>query len=177
MVTLLGFLQKLQELLQLCLVRECINIDSLQLVLLLVSSPVRTGYGTDLEGHIHKLLGILHMRSAAKVHVILTGVVNRDGFVRRHFLDQLCLELLSLEELQGLFLRNLLTCPGLSPLDDLTHLVLDALEIILAHGSRQHEIIVQSVFDLRSDGILNLLAEQLDDGLRQNMRHRMAIYL
>ncbi len=176
-ITLLGLLQQLQELLQLCLVREGIDVDSLQLVLLLVSSPVGTGYGTDLEGHVHELLGILHMGSAAKIHIVITGIVNSDGLVRRHFLDQLCLELLSLEKLQCFLSGNLLAGPGLSSLDDLPHLVLDGLEIILAHGSRQHKIIVQSVLDLGSDGILYLRTEQLNHGLRQNMRHGMAVYL
>ena len=54
---------------------------------------------------------------------------------------------------------------------DLTHLVLDGLEIILSHCLGKYEVVVASVIDLRSDGILNFLSIKLDHCLGEDMRH------
>ena len=119
------------------------------------------------------------MRSTAEIHIIITGIVNRDGLVLRKLLDQLELELLILEDLLRLGLRNFLPCPRLTTLDDLTHLVLDGLEVLLtdALALRQYEIIVAAVLDLRSDTVLYFLTVDLDHCLCEDVCEGMTIHL
>ena len=52
-----------------------------------------------------------------------------------------------------------------------THLVLDGLEIILSYCLGKYEVVVASVIDLWSDGILNFLSVKLDHCLGEDMRH------
>ena len=86
-----------------------------------------------------------------------------------------CLELLILEDVERFRLVDLFNGPCLSSLYDLTHLVLDGLEIGLCDGLGKDEVIVAAVRDLRSDRILHFLAIDLNNCLRQNMRERMAV--
>ena len=61
---------------------------------MLIASPVCSGNGLYLESHIHKLLGILYMRSAAEIHEVGSGMVNADDFTLGNVLNELLLELL-----------------------------------------------------------------------------------
>ena len=177
-ISLGRFLQKFLKFFQLGFVRKRIDINSLQLISLLVSSPVSTGHGANLKGSIHQFLGIVHMRSAAKIHVIITRVVDGDRFVLRKILDQLCFEFLSPEQLQRLLTGNFLSCPGLAAFDDLMHFILNHLKIIRGKRSGKDKIIIQTVLNLRSDGILHLIfSENLNNRLCQDMGKGMTVNL
>ena len=119
------------------------------------------------------------MRSTAEIDIIITSIVNRDGLVLWKLLDQLELKLLILEDLLRLGLRNFLPCPRLTTLDDLTHLVLDGLEVLFtdALALRQNEVIVAAVLDLRSDAVLYFLTIDLDHCLCEDVCEGMTIHL
>ena len=111
------------------------------------------------------------MRSSAQIHIIVASVVDGDRLILRKLLNQLRLKALSLENLQCLCPGDLLSGPVLLTLQNLAHLIFDLLEINLLNGLplRQDEIIIKPVIDLRSDGILGLLAVKLQNRLGQNM--------
>ena len=159
------------------LVREGIGIDPLQGITVLIAAPVGARHAADLKGRSHELLGIGDMRAAAQIHEIISGIIDSDPLVRRQVLDQLGLELLSLEQSQRLIPGHLLLRPVLAPLEDLFHLILDQLEIILVHLSGQNEIIIETVRDLRSDRVLYVLfSKDLKHCLGQNVGQGMTIH-
>ncbi len=178
-VALLRLADQVLVLLQRLFVRERVRVDAQQGIPVLVASPVGAGRAADLERRAHQQLGVVHVRAAAQVDVIVAGVVDRDDLVLGQVLDQFLLELLVREKGQSLFLRDLLPRPVLAALDDLTHLILDGLEIILRDPDafRHQEVIVESVRDLRADRVLHFLPVQLDHGLRENVRERMPVAL
>ena len=175
-VALLGLADEVEMSLELGLIRKCIHINSLQGITLLVASPVSAGCGFDLECGGHELLGVGDVRAAAEIHEVVAGPVDRDLLIFRQILDELRLELLVLEELQRLGTGQLLAGPVFLPLDNLMHLVLDDLVVILGDRARKHEIVVKTVRDLRADGVLHIfLAEDLDHCLCQHMGQRMSV--
>ena len=117
------------------------------------------------------------MRTTAKVDIVITCVINRNSLICRQIDDKFCLELLILEELQCLILGDDLTCPVFSPLDDLVHLFFNCREILFCDRSRKDEIIIASVFDLRSDRVLYLFAVDLDNSLSQDVCKRVTVHL
>ena len=175
-VALHSFLDHLQVILELVFVRESIQIHSLHLVSVLIASPVSAGNGLDLECDIHEELGVVDVGSAAQIYEILTGIIHGDLLIFGQILDQFRLELLILEDVECFRLVDLFDCPCLSSLYDLTHLVLDGLEICFGNGGRKDEVIIAAVRDLRSDRILHFLAIDLNYCLRQNMSQRMAVH-
>ena len=175
-VALLRLANEVKVGLELGLIRKSIHINSLKRITLLVASPVSAGRGFDLERRGHQLLRVGNVRAPAEVHEIIARPVDGQLLILRQVLDELGLELLAGKKLQRLRAGQFLAGPVLFPLDDLMHLVLDDLVIILCDGARKHEIIVKSVRDLRADGVLHvLLAEDLDYGLCQHMSQRMSV--
>ncbi len=175
-VALLGLADEVEVGLELGLIRKCIHINSLQRIALLVASPVSAGRGFDLEGRRHELLRVGDVRAAAEVHEIVAGPVDRQLLVLRQVLDELGLELLAFEELERFRAGQLFHGPVLFPLDDLMHLVLDHLVVVLGDRARKHEVIVETVRDLRADCVLHVLfAEDLDHGLCQHMGQRVSV--
>ena len=158
------------------LVRECIGIDSLQGIAVLIAAPVSAGDAPDLKSSTHELLRVCHVRTAAEIDEILTGIIDSDALVLGQIFDQLGLELLAPEELQRLRTGQFLLGPVLAALEDLTHLVLDHLEIVFVHLPGQNEIIVEAVRNLRSDCILYIFfSENLKYSFCQNVRQRVTI--
>ena len=153
------------------LVRKSIRINSGHLIAVLITSPVSAGNAAQLKCGRQKILGILNVRSSAQIHIIVAGVVDGDRLILRKLLNQLRLKVLSLENLQCLCPGDLFSGPVLLTLQNLAHLIFDLLEIGLLNGLplRQDEIIIKPVIDLRSDGILGLLAVKLQNRLGQNM--------
>ena len=145
---------------------------------MLITPPVCTGSGLDLESSAQKFLRIIYVRSTAEIHIIFTRVVDGDGLILRKILDQFRLILLILEDLQSFFLGNNLAGPVFLTLQDLAHLVLDGLEIFLGQRSGESEVIVASIFDLRTDCYLNLvISENLANCLSHYMSQGVTIYL
>ena len=103
------------------------------------------------------------MWSAAQVHKVIACPVDGYDFVFRKILDELCLILLIFKELESLRPTDLLACPVFLALNNLGHLILDRLVVVFCDRTRQSEIIVAAVSDLRSDRVLHIvLAEHLD---------------
>ena len=178
MVTLERFTNEVQMSLEFVLGRECIEIDSLHHIVMLITPPVGTGSGLDLESSAQKFLRIIYVRSTAEIHIIFTRVVDGDSLILRKILDQFRLILLILEDLQSFFLGNNLAGPVFLTLQDLAHLVLDGLEIFLGQRSGESEVIVASIFDLRTDCYLNLvISENLANRLSHYMSQGVTIYL
>ena len=176
MIPLLCLLHEFKMRLQSFLVREGVEIDPLELVPVLIPSPVGPGGGLDLEGRVQKLLGILHMGAATEIHEVIPCMISGDDGVLRQILDDLLLKALILKKLERLLPGELLSRPGLLSPDDLPHLVLDLLEVLLHHRPREHKIIVAAVLDLRPDRILHILPVELNDRLRKNMCERVPVY-
>ena len=175
-VALHRLLDKGKMRLEVRLVGERIDIDPLQLLPVLIASPVGAGDGFDLEGGAQQILGVFDMRPAAQVHEVVAGPVNGQQLVLGQILDELDLEFLAGKELQGVFPGDLFPRPDLFSLEDLVHLILNGLIIVLGDGARKDEVIVKTVRDLRSDRVLNLiLSEDLDHGLRQHMGEGMTV--
>ncbi len=173
-----GFADHVQMSLELVLVREYIDIDPLQRVSVLVASPVCAGVGLDLKGGLEQVFGIVHVRASAQVHEVFACIVNGDQLVVWQIVDQLCLEFLVSEHFQGLGSGDFFPCPVFLSLQDLPHLVLDGRVVLLGDGPGKHKIIIHAVCDLGTDGILDIsLAEDLDDGLGQDMGHGMPVDL
>ena len=57
------------------------------------------------------------------------------------------------------------------------HLLFDCGKIFFGDCSRQDEIIVASVFDLRTDRVLHLFTEDLDHGLCHDVSQRVTVHL
>ena len=89
MVALHSFLDHLQVLFELLLIRESIQIYSLHLVPVLIASPVSAGNRLNLESNIHQKLGIVDVRSAAEIHEVVAGVVDSDLLVLGKVADKL----------------------------------------------------------------------------------------
>ncbi len=165
--------------LQLFLVRECIRIDTGHLVAVLIASPVRTGDAAQLERSGKQLLRIVNVRPAAEVDIVVTGVINGDGLVLRHLLDELGLEPLIFEDIQRLLSGDFPAGPVLLTLQNLPHFVFNGFEIGLLNRLPlgKDKIIVESVLNLRPDRVLGIAAVQLKHCLGEDMSQRMTIYL
>ena len=162
--------------LELFLVGECIDVNTLQLLAVFVTSPVGTGHGLDLERCTEQFLRIVYVRAAAKIHEIIAGPVDRDQFVLREILDQFGLELLILEEFQRLVPAHFLAGPGLLSLHDLPHLGFDLIAGFLRDRLGDQKIVVEAVRDLRPDGVLYVLFPvDLDDRLGQDVREGVTV--
>ena len=75
-------------------------------------------------------------------------------------------------------LERLLPAPLLAPEwlgsgDDLPHLLLDAWQVLVAQSDRRIDVVVEAVFDDRSDTQL-AAGVQLLDGFGEHVRRRMA---
>ena len=62
--------------LQSILIRINKEVNSLQLISMLIPSPVSSGNGLYLESHIHQFLRILYMGSPAKIHKVISGMIH-----------------------------------------------------------------------------------------------------
>ena len=144
---------------------------------MLISSPVCPRNGLDLKRRIHKILGILHMRSPTKVHKVIPGMVHGDHLSFRKILDQFLFKLLIGKKLQCVFPRKLFSRPWFSSLDDFPHLILDCRKVIFRQILRKKEIIISAVFNLRTNSVLYVFSIELYHCFCKDMRHGMPISL
>ena len=154
MVALLGLFEEDKILIEHRLLREGDSVDSGELLALLVTTPVGTGDGGQLDGLDD--LGVAKMRSAAKVGEMTVRVVG-DGAVGK-LIDQLALVLVTglLEVLESVGLGHVLTDEVLLLARQLKHPLLDLGEISVGDlTAAQIHVIVESVLDGRSDAELD----------------------
>ena len=166
-VALLGLLHHRQILVEHRLLGERDAVDAGQHLVLLVAAPVGSGHGGEFQGLDISRVG--NVRSAAEVRERAVGV-ERDGAVLE-VRDQFDLVLVALfgEGRQRLGLGDFAADQRLLVAGQLRHLVLDGRQVGLGDGHRRIHVVVESVFDGRSDAELDARVERLE-GLGQQVR-------
>mmetsp|Transcript_35216 Transcript_35216/g.59366 ORF Transcript_35216/g.59366 Transcript_35216/m.59366 type:complete len:281 (+) Transcript_35216:1048-1890(+) len=137
-------------------------VDALQLVLVLVATPVCARNRLQLDGTPIQVTGGLHMGARAQVPPLIADVVDGDG-LRKARED---LELVRLvdrsDAARGLLARHLFAHKRQLLVDDLVHLLLDLLQV----GGRERfgisEVVVEPSVDPGTDRALRVLEELLD---------------
>src|SRR5688572_8827356 len=149
MVAALRLLDELEVPLEIFLVRPRGAVDPLEHLVPLVAPPVGAGDARQLERA--ELAGSRHVWPAAEIHPVALRIQRDDGF--RDALDDLDLVGLALggEELHGLAFRHLAPRDGEIPPDDLTHALLDLLEILRRERIGANEIVIEPVLDDGTD--------------------------
>ena len=113
-------------------------VDALQHRARLVAAPVRAGDGLQVDGLGVDLLRGLDVRARAQVPPLVADVVDGDGLRLDGFQN---LELVRLVDLADAALRllagNLLAAQGVILVDDLDHLLLDGLQVLVCGVSKQ----------------------------------------
>ena len=117
------------------------------------------------------------MRSSAKVHKVIPGMIHGDYLSFRKILDQFLFKLLTRKKLQCVFPGKLFSRPRLSSLDDFPHLVLNCRKVVFRQILRKKEIIISAVFNLRANGVLYVFPIELYHCFCKDMRHGMPISL
>ena len=160
-VTLLCFRTDEEIVVEVFLAEECRRIDTLQHLILRVTTPVSASDRHQLEC-LH-LTGGLHMRARTEIREIPL-FVERDRLLFRQIFDQHDLVVLafSLEILERLFARQHLLHQRNIFLRDLRHFLLDRCEILLAEDMVRIQIIVEAIIDRRSDSKLHTREQMLN---------------
>src|SRR4030095_4437333 len=164
-----GFLQALEVLLQVVLGVEGSAVDPRQLLVLLVTAPVGAGETGQLDRLDRRR--VLEVRATAEIGEVTLGVEGDRSLGRIDELDLVVLAL-RLEAPPCLVATDLLALPRASFRELPAHLLLDALERLLADRLGELEVIVEAVLDRRPDGDLDAWIE-MPDGLRKEMRGRV----
>ncbi len=146
-------------------------VDPLQHRVLLVAAPVGAGHPHQLE--VPEPTGVGHVGPTAQIdEARRVGVgAHQPGLGGRHgivglALDDLDLERVVAEQLEGLGLGDLVAHEGLALGDDGTHAGVETFEIVGGEGLApgQREVVVEAVGDGRPDG---------EGGARELVEHRL----
>ncbi len=151
--------------LQLLLRREERAVDALEHRPVLVAAPVSARDMGQFE--CTELARALGVPSSAEI-LELTVAEVADGWVF-DVVDQFELVRLTGEDAARLVLRDLLSDDGKISLDRDTHPLLQRLKVVRCEWPWQVEVVVEAVFDRRSDRILRL-REHLQYRFRQHVR-------
>jgi hypothetical protein len=145
----------------------------------LVAAPVRAGHRQQLDRVGVDRAGRRHVRPRAQVPPVRrvvgrADVVHGDRCIRVARADRLQnLELVrlvgGLDARLGLFGRDLLLDKRQVHADDLGHLLLDALEVLVAERLLEVKVVVKAVLDPRADRHLRVLVQPLH-GHRHDVR-------
>ena len=173
-VALPGFVQLGEVGVQVLLGEERGPVDTLQGVRALVALPVRARHTEQLEGLDARGRG--NVGSAAEIQELAGAVSGEDRLGL--FADELALQELAhpLEELEPLLRGKVQALVREVRLDQLPHLVLDLLQIILGEGFFAEEIVEEAGLGRRSDAGMRV-GEEFEDRRRQEVRRRVAINL
>ena len=171
-IALLRFLEPLQVLLELLLVRPGGAVDPLQHLVARIATPVSPRHLGELEGL--ELARRRHVRSAAQVDPVALPV-EADLFLAGNSSDDLRLVELAqaLEVLHGLIARHDAPRDLLVGSRELGHLRFDGGEILRREGPLVGKVVIEPILDDRSDGHLGV-GKELLDRLRQEMGRRVA---
>ncbi len=180
MVTLLGFLQLPEIILQLLGILPGRAIDALEHLVVLIAAPVGTGNRHQLERILLDLLRVFHVRPAAQVRERVV-LVDRDFrlflqwiaiFIEAAFFETFdqfqFIGLVGKDFLRFISRENRLLELVLA-LDDLAHPLFDLLQILRREVARQVKVIVKTVLDRGADRVLGL-GEHFQHSLRHDMR-------
>jgi hypothetical protein len=183
-VTPLGLLEAVQVLLERRGRLPCGAVDALEHRAVLVAAPVRAGDLLELERA--EPLGRRDVRAAAQVDertAVARIAVHADDRAladlgRVDLLDDVALERLVGEQREALVAADLVAFERLVLGDDLAHVCLDALEVVLAEvrAVGQLEVVVEAVLDRGADRVLGAGIE-VGDGLGHHVRRRVPQHL
>ena len=171
-IAFFGFLDLPQIGVELFLLGECRAVDPRQHRIVAVAAPIRARDLHQLE-RIADLAGGRHVRPAAEIEPVALEI-DLDRLVAGNGVDQLDLEVLALvaEHLLGLLAAPHFLGERLVARDDLAHLFFDRGEIFRRERFVAEEIVIEAVFDHRTDRHLGARPQRLH-GLRQHMRRVM----
>jgi len=171
MVALLRFLDAPEILVQLVGGEPRGPVDALEHRVLLAAAPVRTRRGEQLE--VLDVTRGRHVRPTAEIDELALLVQRHSG--RIEALEDLHLEglLMVAKEPDGLAAVHLAALEAIVSAGDLAHGGLDPREVLGRERRRSIEIVVEAVFDRRSDRQLHLGIETLH-GLRHHVRGRVS---
>ena len=125
-------------------------VDAGEHDVVLVAAPVRASQGEQLE--VLEVRGVGHVRAAAEVNVVVLPV-DVDGVVGDLAQDLDLVGIFALgKELNGRLAGNALAAQGHGALGDLVHLLLDGGKVGLRDGLGELNVVIESVFDSRTDG-------------------------
>ena len=160
-VALLCLFQFEQILVEHLLLREADAIHTSHHWALLVATPISSGN----RKHFHSLdrSGVHEVRTTAKVGVVALGVC-RDMSIFEFFNEFILVALTSVaKELQSICLGNVLTHQCFLALHEFLHFLLNLWEIRIRklHSLRWHHVVVESVFNSRTNTELSAWIEFL----------------
>ena len=161
-VALLGFLDALDEGLELLGIGPGGAVDALELLVLGVAAPV----GARDPGELERLeeARVRHVRAAAHVHVFLMVVQAHLGDLGPHVLDQAQLVVLAAgpERLDDLRARRHLFDDVVFGVDQLGHARLDRGHVLGRERPLGVDVVVEAVLDHRPDDHLRVRVQLLD---------------
>ncbi len=168
MVTLLGLLDALDIGGQLLLVGPGSAVDALQLLVLRVATPVRTGNAGQFE--CFQEAGIRHVRAAAHVHVFFV-VIQTHRLLVGHIVDQAQLVILTSrrEDLDDFGSRRHLLDDVVVLVDQLGHTLLDGRHVFRGKGTINGDVVIETLIDDRTDyhlGVRIQLLYRMTDQMR-----------
>ena len=168
-IPLLRLLQHMEIGIEFLFRAPCRAIDALQHRTVRIPAPVGTGNTHQLEGMPHAT-GRGQMRPAAQIDEI-TLLVEGDRLTSRNCLDKLYLKRLIVLLVEG---DRLVTAPDIADdrlvaINDLMHARLDGGKIFVAERRLAMKIVIESVFDRRTNSDL-CLGIQLENRLSHHMR-------
>ena len=173
MVTLGSLLQHLQISIQIILLLKGSTIDTLQHLILFTATPVSTSHTLQLQSLY--LACRNYMRACTKVSK-LTLNIQRNLCILWQIINQLYLVVLTSlgEHIQSFLTANQLTLQLQVLLDNLVHFLLDFLQILIGKALLHVNIIVETIFNSRTNGQLNIfILVQTLHSLSKNMRCSM----
>ena len=153
-IALFGFLEHVQVLAQLLVIRPRRTIDTLQHFVRRIAAPIRARNVRELE-RLAELAGRGQVRAAAEVYE-LTLFVKRDGLIGWNAGDDLGLVLFAYaaKKLDGLVTVPNLAHDRLVAVDDILHARLDNFKVALREWLLAGEVVVEAVFNRRTDRYL-----------------------
>ena len=160
-IALLGLFDALDIGSQLLLVRPGSAVDTLQLLVFRVATPVGTGNAGQLE-RLEKAR-VRHVRATAHVDVFFMEIQPHGRFVR-HVVDQTQLVFLAtrLEQLDDLGTRRHLLDDVVVLLDQLGHALFDGRHIFRREGAVNGDIVIEAFVNDRPDHHLGVRIQLLD---------------
>ena len=167
MVPFLCLFQHFQVMGQIFLVRERGAINPLQHLVLFIATPVSTGDGQELERLDGR--GVRHVGSAAQVHPVALAVAG-DHLSFRQFVQDFQLVVFAHfpEHVQALFPGNFFPADVQLLPGNLLHFPFDLFQVFRGKRLIPVKVIVEPVFNHRSDRNLGFGIQVLD-----SMRHQV----
>lgn len=171
-VALLRFLDRGDVFFEFLLVEEGGAVHAGELLAVGVAAPVGAGDGLELEGL--DLAGAGHVGAAAQVGEIALAV-DGDGLLAGagELVDDLVFEalLFAVQDCLGLGGLDVLAAELQVLLDDFAHLLLDLGQVVGGEGDAfgELEVVEEAVLDHRADGVLDLGAVEVAEGLGEDV--------